>query len=262
MLKRLLTLVADCNVKALGMDSGQTKALVTVELKQDQKEDPDLDILTGFIVMDRETRIVVIEGLREGAMLRVAHALGIGNQKNTKEFRALFNPGVGFISRLYADFNLCLKQIKLRQPTLEVLTQRPDLYDDSYTDTEVNAALQNLMEMKRAERLHVLNYITGWPSARSILTIETQYGKFVANQELEGGCIGIESRSQCSRRPKTTSSGSFGAGTEAKGPGLDDDGDDDMDDETDSDIDQLSLRKCRLTLKAPLDQSIIRLINS
>ncbi|CAE8581989.1 unnamed protein product, partial [Polarella glacialis] len=105
--KKLLAAVNSNNVGAMNLESGQARALAAVELTEKQKDDQNLDILTGFIVMDRNTRIIVVEGLRDGAMKKVVEVVGT---VSTKKLKVLFNQELGFSKRLYTDFNLVLKQ--------------------------------------------------------------------------------------------------------------------------------------------------------
>lgn len=200
--KKLLALITIHNTKVMNMESGPSRALATRQLTDQEKQDHTLDILTGFIVMDRTSRIILIEGLRAGALKDVVEAVG-RPQKNHKKWKMLYHPECGFSERKYVDFDLCLKQIKLRQHSLEVLMQRPDLYDRSRTEEDVAITLECLMEMKRAERMHILKGNLSFPTAKNLLTIETQYGDFVDDLELEGGCVGDDS--------KTVGSGSKGS---------------------------------------------------
>lgn len=184
-LKLLLQTVKQHNAEAMQLDLGQARAIATVKLDEEQKK-LDTDIMTGFIVMDRRTRIIVVECLRDGQAL--SRLLEVLPEENTAKFKVLFNPELGFSKRLYVDFNLVLKQVKLRQ-SLDSLTQRPDLCLQSKCDPAVSRGLNQLMEMKRAERIHVLKLMDSFPSAVCVEDIETQYGDFVAEKELHGGCL-------------------------------------------------------------------------
>lgn len=186
--KKLLALITLHNTKVMNMESGPSRALATRQLTDAEKANNNLDILSGFIVMDRTCRVILIEGLRSGALNDVVEAVG-RPQKNHKKWKMLYHPDVGFSERRYVDFDLCLKQIKLRQYSLEVLMQRPDLYDRSRTEEDVAVTLECLMEFKRAERMHTLKLNCSFPTAKNLLTIETQYGDFVTDLELEGGCV-------------------------------------------------------------------------
>lgn len=206
LMKRLLSIIHNNNVTVMNLDSGQARALATVELTEEQRIDPDLDILTGFVVMDKFTRVVVIEGLLEGATRQVVELLGsVGAQRKCK---FLFDPNLGFGQRLYAEFNLTLRHIKLRENNLEALTQRPDLCLQGRCDDEVAGGLNRLVEMKRTEHLHILKNTNAFPMAQTIVMIETQYGDYVADRELAGGCVagaaGGDDRSCISRGTKLT----------------------------------------------------------
>jgi len=259
--KRLLTLVREQNIRTMKLDEDEAAALTAIELTQEQRDDPYLDILTGFTVLDRRNRIMVIEGIRDGAMQRVLEVAGVGVQRATRRCKVLYHPGLGFAQRLYADFNLCLKQIKLRQPTLESLLQRPDLYD-SRTDQVAADALHSLVEMKRAERLQHLKASKAFPGAAGIAAVETQYGDFITNEELEGGCTDSQSQAgKTSRLQTPLTSKSRGATPDssralsptdalllaaAAAEELEDSGGEDS-------VDDLVVPKIRLTMKDPLD---------
>merc|ERR1719401_2083897 len=189
LLKRLLALVTEQNAKALNLDPSQARAISSLELTDAQRANARLDYITGFIVMDRVARIIVVEGLREGAMRTLAEVVGVGARRGSKSFRVLFHPEVGFSRRLYGAFNLTLKQIKLRQPTLEGLTQRPDLCLPMGGGQEVAPGFHALAAMKRAERIQQLKGEGSFPTAENILLIETQYGDFISNEELLGKVI-------------------------------------------------------------------------
>eukprot|EP00746_Dinoflagellata_sp_MGD_P001395 gnl/MRDRNA2_/MRDRNA2_102626_c0_seq1.p1 gnl/MRDRNA2_/MRDRNA2_102626_c0~~gnl/MRDRNA2_/MRDRNA2_102626_c0_seq1.p1 ORF type:complete len:1096 (-),score=238.69 gnl/MRDRNA2_/MRDRNA2_102626_c0_seq1:316-3603(-) len=196
--KKLLALITLHNTKVMKMEDGPSRAVATRQLTDAEKADLNLDILTGFIVMDRTTRIVLIEGLRSGGLNHVIETIGRPNA-NSKKWKMLHHPDVGFSERRYADFDLCLKQIKLRQQSLELLMQRPDLYDAKRTETDVSVTLQCLMEIKRAERMHILKAYGSFPTTKGLVTVETQYGDFVTDAELEGGCAEDDTKTEGSR---------------------------------------------------------------
>lgn len=186
MMKQLLALVADVNARALGIPEG---TIGTRILTEEQQTDPSLDIVTGFCVMDQSTRITVVEGLRNGAMRHVVSTLDVGSQPCSKKCKILFHSSVGFSSRLYGSFNLTVKQVKMRQRRLETVLTRPDVYDRAREDKDAVTALMDLLDIKRAPRLHILKANSSFPSARGVLMIETQFGAFVADKELVGGAV-------------------------------------------------------------------------
>lgn len=186
LIKRLIKVVVDHNVTTMALDEAQAEAPGAVELTEEQKSNPHLDILTGFCLLDRRTRIFVIEGLREGALEKVLQEAQAGTQPNTRRRRVLYHPGVGFSKRLYADFNICLRQVKLRHSTLEALLQQPEFYD-ARCDPVAASALQLLIEMKRAQRSQQLKTDAAFPTVAGLEAVETQYGEFLQDEELHGG---------------------------------------------------------------------------
>eukprot|EP00929_Paragymnodinium_shiwhaense_P025331 TRINITY_DN1534_c0_g1_i1.p1 TRINITY_DN1534_c0_g1~~TRINITY_DN1534_c0_g1_i1.p1 ORF type:complete len:1213 (-),score=294.69 TRINITY_DN1534_c0_g1_i1:276-3914(-) len=194
-MKKLLALVLQVNSAALQLDASQAKTIASIQLTEEQRADASLDILTGFCVMDRQTRITVVEGLRGGALAQVMDLLGQYAKAASAKSKILWHPGIGFSERLYTDFNLTMKQIKLRQKTLERLMYRPDLYDRDREDKGVASALQCLMGIKRATRLQNLKVEGAFPVAKDIMSVETQYGDYVADEELAGGRVADDSTS-------------------------------------------------------------------
>lgn len=189
-MKRLLAFVTAVNIKALMLDEAQARTIASVQLTPEQRLDKTLDILTGFCVIDRRTRITVVEGLRDGAVVEALKVLQVGEKRHSSQFKLLHHSDIGFSERLYSDFNLCIKQIKLRDRRLEKLAQRPILYERSRGGHDVVETVTSLMNMKRAPRLHTLKLAGSFPTALDIATLETQYGDYVADEELQGGYVG------------------------------------------------------------------------
>ena len=80
-------------------------------------------------VVDADWRVIVVEGLVSGAMQamvsRVARSF-----PNSDTRRYLFNPEIQFPDRLYPQFNVTLKDIRLRDPLVTIM-KSPGLYDRS-----------------------------------------------------------------------------------------------------------------------------------
>mmetsp|Transcript_66727 Transcript_66727/g.217203 ORF Transcript_66727/g.217203 Transcript_66727/m.217203 type:complete len:1176 (-) Transcript_66727:66-3593(-) len=268
-MKKLLFLVSSINVNALQLDSGQARALTSVQLTDEQLMDQNLDIVTGFVILDRYTRIVMVEGLRHKAMRQIIDTLGIVDLKCTRQCKVLFHPDLCFSQRLYGQFNLCLKQIKLRQPTLESLTYRPELCLTGRCEPDVSTALHQLTEIKRATRLHMLKSNGSFPSAQGLIAIETQYGDFVADKELAGGCVNDDTKSQASKASGTTSGSQQDSQSHSKNSkcaealavaaaqalATDEDDEDVGADDAATIPGELSQIKQRISLRAPLDSA-------
>lgn len=167
----------------LGPEDGEFKLR---ELSQEEQDDPHLDLLTGFCILDGRSRFFVIEGLREGhswPQLLEVIPRGPGAPK------LLHNTSIGFGERLYASFGPQLKQIKIRQ-TLEKLSSRSSLYSWNRSVTEADAGAnevpKQLMALKYLERLRAAREASHWPKACQIRQLQLLYGAFLSDEELEG----------------------------------------------------------------------------
>eukprot|EP00931_Biecheleriopsis_adriatica_P023607 TRINITY_DN14874_c0_g1_i3.p1 TRINITY_DN14874_c0_g1~~TRINITY_DN14874_c0_g1_i3.p1 ORF type:complete len:1163 (-),score=247.48 TRINITY_DN14874_c0_g1_i3:114-3602(-) len=256
--KKLLGVVNANNVEVLNLDSGQARALATIKLTEEQRSDASLDIITGFIVMDRHCRIIVVECLREGKALE--KLLEVVPSVQTAKLKVLCNHQLGFSQRLYTDFNLVLKQVKLRQARLEGLIQRPDLCLPGRSEDDVSRGLNQLAEMKRAERIHVLKLMGSFPMAQSIVNIETQYGDFVADKELQGGCLGDDGKSvhskmtgRTGRSKGTATSGTVSSKQAAQVAAVAEQDDGGSDSDGESVVEEVKVRNAKIYLKEPLD---------
>lgn len=187
--KKLLHFLADHNSRVIGMSSSApSRALANVQLTEQQRKDSNLDVLTGFCLLDRVRRIVVIEGLRgEGKGLARLVASIDRARANSHRFKLLHHPEVGFSKRLYSSFDLTLRQVKLRT-SLDKLLAKPDLYDAAQTDSKVTDVLNKLIEIDCAVCLQTLKQRNLFPSVADMVLIQTLYGDFLSENELTGGC--------------------------------------------------------------------------
>lgn len=82
--------------------------------------------MTGIELIDNESRIYILEGLKEGCMKKF-HEVMVKSCPNTKQFKILKNSNITFLKRLYTDFNLDLKKVRFR-PSLTQLLLDPIIY--------------------------------------------------------------------------------------------------------------------------------------
>ena len=85
-----------------------------------------MDIITGFELIDFDKRMYVFEGLSDGAMTKIKNFFHY-EHPNDDNCKILKNQNVLFQERLYLDFNVRIKMIKLRE-TLEEIVNNPDMY--------------------------------------------------------------------------------------------------------------------------------------
>ena len=78
--------------------------------------------------MDKEFRMFVFEGLGgEGHAVNQFYKCHMREKPNDKKFKMLYNPLVKFKNRLYTEFNVSIKKIRLRD-SLSKISEKPDIY--------------------------------------------------------------------------------------------------------------------------------------
>jgi hypothetical protein len=185
--KQLLKVVREVNELAFGLEPG-SRELQTRQLSDEEKADVNKDMLTGFIVLDGSIRIAVVEGLRGGALDRLAASLP-RDKANDERIKFLYNPNIGFPTRAFVDFAqpLAMKQVRLRQ-RLDLLAQQFKIYDPAIPALIEGSAkaVLSLVKMRTAIRMHRVT-MSDFPMPTWIEKLENQYGDFITDEELEGG---------------------------------------------------------------------------
>ncbi|CAD7942483.1 unnamed protein product [Amoebophrya sp. A25] len=183
----VLRIVREVNQKAVGLENAHISVLKNYELSDAEKLNPELDVLTGFCLLDKKCRIFVVEGLRKGGIARLLREIP-RMEPNDEKNRLIGNNDVGFSDTLYQRFNLSLKHVKIRQ-NLEVLTgTKPELYDVTRCAPEIFTIVEQLRELKRASRIqHAKDYLKCFPTVECLTKLEILYGDYISDEELAGG---------------------------------------------------------------------------
>ncbi|XP_078309610.1 uncharacterized protein FLJ43738-like [Crassostrea virginica] len=94
-LNQLEALVTEINAKALQLDDMPphviSAALSTYKLSLEQQKSRDLDIMTGFQVMDGDKHVFVLEGLRDRAISYVWENVPAPENSDIKKLRVLLH---------------------------------------------------------------------------------------------------------------------------------------------------------------------------
>ena len=82
--------------------------------------DRKLDFMSGFEIMDSEFRMFIVEGVGgPGKSMDQFYQANVRTRPSDKKFKMLYNPQVRFKNRIYTDFNVSMKRIKLRDERLD-----------------------------------------------------------------------------------------------------------------------------------------------
>ncbi len=94
------------------------QTLSTTKLTAEQAADTQLDLLTGWHLVDGKERIIAVEGRADGAM-RVVQAIiawaleESRPEDNWQRRNVLYNSGLVYANRLWADLGVDLHIVKL-----------------------------------------------------------------------------------------------------------------------------------------------------
>ena len=143
-----------------------------------------LDVITGFQLLDAKWRLLVVEGLSDGAM-RLIHSKVHRSFANTATCTYLANPEIRFQHRIYTRFHLAPKDVRLRDP-LSKLVEAPQIYDRAQVTSLTFNALYRLYEMRNCSRIVQAKTQRLFPSVDMLLEIENKYGDTVTVEDMTG----------------------------------------------------------------------------
>lgn len=90
-----------------------------------------------------------------------------------------------FKNRIYLDFNVAIKKIKLREPLRQIMGA-PDVYLRSKVPEEMFHILQQFAEIRKLTRLSLIRDFNLFPITEKLLTLERKYGDSLNIEDLTG----------------------------------------------------------------------------
>jgi len=136
--------------------------------------------------MDSETRMYIFEGLGgEGRGVHSFYTENMRSRPNDRKYTLLYNPDVRFKNRIYLDFNVAIKKIKLRE-NLRAIMGAPDVYLRSKVPEEMFDILQKFAEIRKLTRLSLVRDFNLFPETEKLLTLERKYGDSLNMEDLTG----------------------------------------------------------------------------
>ena len=139
-MKILKDLFESINQDAFKLKS--VKEIYTRTLSPEELDDNEIDYISGFQVIDSNLRITILEGITGKAMNLIKEKLP-KLELNTEKKKIFANSKILFNKRIYSNFNLCLKFIKLRNPLTNILNTA-DIYLKANKYREIFNAFLNL----------------------------------------------------------------------------------------------------------------------
>ncbi|XP_067683346.1 uncharacterized protein [Haliotis asinina] len=185
MLHKLQDLIASINAHALELDDMPqhviNAALSTYKLSAEQQQSRELDIITGFQVLDGNMHLFVLEGLRDKAVHVLWEALP---QPHNSDVTVLFNSDMLFSSRLYGPLDVDLCRVKLHEP-LSIITQQSLLYVRDMVPKPCFQALVKLEQLSRLKTFRDAVRNSLFPSAEMVISMSREFGVPFTSEDLQ-----------------------------------------------------------------------------
>ena len=181
-LEKIKTLFEEINQKAFNLAS--PKEIYTQELTEEEKQNTDIDYISGFQILDNKKRITIIEGISGKGLQKVKDTLP-KNQMNNETKMIFSDSNILFDKRIYSKFNLSLKYIKTRDSLDQILTTF-DIYLKSSNYREIYDAFMKIGSILKSQTLKDINDEQLFPDADSLLLLERKYGDILKEEDLNG----------------------------------------------------------------------------
>ncbi|KAL5013481.1 hypothetical protein ScPMuIL_007751 [Solemya velum] len=156
-------------------------ALSTYKLSIEQQTSKDLDIVTGFQVMDGTMHMFVLEGLRARCIHDLWQALP---QPENSHVKVLYNSDLIFSERLYGPLDVDLCRVKLHEPLADIISQ-PLLYIRDMVPKLCFGALTKLHELTKVDKIRDAVRNELFPSAEMVVCMSKEFGVPLTQEDFE-----------------------------------------------------------------------------
>ncbi|MEE6501572.1 hypothetical protein FKM82_004251 [Ascaphus truei] len=188
LLHEILLMITEINTRALNLDAYPVTiiqdALSKVGLRDDQKEDKSLNVITGIHIMDGTIHLFVLEGLKDNAIKKLWETLptrAMGTEDGKLEI--LYNSELSFHERLYKDLGVMLRHIRLHEPLSSIMKQ-PLLYVRDMVPSLCFQALSRLDYICSAKKLRDVIQSDLLPSVEMINLLSREFGIPITSEDL------------------------------------------------------------------------------
>ncbi|XP_059800076.1 uncharacterized protein cfap92 isoform X2 [Hypanus sabinus] len=197
-LHSLLEQVSSINSLALHLDSqssgkGSEDGSVDAELQPDSEPKPssnldsvsiynvhagsvsNLNVVTGFHVMDGIIHLFVLEGLKNKGLRALWEKLPIRSVAGEEGVKVLYNSDLSFHQRLYANLDDYIYHLYLHEPLSNIIKQ-PLLYVRDMAPQDCFQALHRLQCICSAKKLREVVQGDLFPTAAMIMVLSREFG--------------------------------------------------------------------------------------
>lgn len=162
-LKLLQKTLVDINLEGLKIKNGSERDVRTKKLTEEEKSNKSLDYIGGVEFMDKNFRLFILEGVNHLGMKKLQEKI-IKSAANTPSFKIMKDENITFDHRLYSDFDVDVKKVKLREP-LKALLLQPQLYLREKVPLQTYNTIMALANIKEKNTIHELVTSNLWLTA-------------------------------------------------------------------------------------------------
>ena len=181
-MKRIKELFEEINQPAFNLQS--VREIYTRNLTDDERDNNDIDYISGCQIIDKERRITIIEGIT-GKAMDIVKAKLPKYQMNTSTFKVFADKHILFNKRIYSKFDLSLKYIKLRDTLHNILTTI-DIYLKAEKYRPIYNAFQSYGSILKSETMKEIANANLFPDAESLLLLERKYADILNEEDMTG----------------------------------------------------------------------------
>ncbi|XP_010639458.1 uncharacterized protein KIAA1257 homolog isoform X2 [Fukomys damarensis] len=192
LLHNLLHDITTINAKALELDSypirNVQQILSAFKMRVKVQDQPSLDVLTGFHVLDGTVHLFVLEGLAEQGLKQLwnSHQSRIPKSQHG-EYKVLYNSKLLFRRRLYADLETVVYHVRLSTPMAQLMRQQA-FYVRNAVPRTVFQALARIYDIcHTSTRLKEVIVRDLLPSSAMIKDLNQEFGVPILQEDLTDG---------------------------------------------------------------------------